>query len=377
MSIEGPIQTNNSGLIFYFDSKEPKSYAGKPTTNYLTAALTPNSATKESFTGTITENSIIAPDGTLTAHRFQVTSGYVYQTLTIPVGTTVTYSVWIKTLDVVSTTSYGPYIWNYNSPTYGIVARDLSGVGLDWKRMSMTYTTLSHQSSFAISYAGTNGGMQGLYALWRPQLEYSLSATPFVNGTRSNTQGLLDLVGGSTIDLTNAGYNAYSEITFNGSSNYVPTASITLGNSFTISAWFNSSGVSGDTVIIGTDANGCDNWFGVSSGYLYGFVTQIADVNNFTFEGATALNNNQWYYGSIVVTPNTVKLYLNGKQDYSTTTGFTIGAWDGTFSIGRRCPSVAQRFFNGKIETISMYNRALSASEILKNFNSQRSRYNV
>lgn len=375
--IEGPIQVNDTGLVFYFDAKEPKSYVGKPATNYLTTALTPNSATKESFVGSVTENSIIAPDGTLTAHKFQVTSGYVYQTLTIPVGTTITYSVWIKTLDVASTTSYGPYIWNYNSPTYGIVARDLSGVSFDWKRMSMTYTTLSHQSSFAISYAGTNGGMQGLYALWRPQLEYNSSATPFVNGTRSNTQGLLDLTGGSTIDLTNAGYNASSEITFNGSSNYITTPTINLGNAFTVSAWFNSSGVAGDTVIVGTDANGCDNWLGVSGGYLYGFVTQIADVNNFTFSGATALSNNQWYHGTIVANGNTVTLYLNGKQDYTTTTAFTIGAWNGVFSIGRRCPAVAQRFFNGKIETVSMYNRALSASEILKNFNSQRSRYSV
>ena len=31
--IEGPIQTNNSGLVFYFDTKEPKSYVGEPTMN--------------------------------------------------------------------------------------------------------------------------------------------------------------------------------------------------------------------------------------------------------------------------------------------------------------------------------------------------------
>jgi len=378
--IEGPIQTNNSGLVFYFDAKEPKSYAGKPTTNYLTTALTPNSATKESFTGAITENSIIAPDGTLTAHRFQVTSGYVYQTLTIPVGTTVTYSVWIKTLDVVSATSYGPYIWNYNAPTYGIVARDLSGVGLDWKRMSMTYTTLSHQSSFAISYAATNGGMQGLYALWRPQLEYSSSATPFVNGARSNTQGLLDLIEGSTIDLTNAGYNGSSEITFNGSSSRLTSANAifnrTSGQEITVACWMKPSRNAGQYQIIAENRS--------SDASLYNWILyQHTTDGAISFHGISQNKSsyvptlNQWIYVANTVTSAGVStLYTNGTSVY-VVTGYTYGNSNTPSLLCVGGDGNGAECIQGNIDTVAVYNRALSAAEILKNFNSQRSRYNV
>ncbi len=408
MSIEGPIQTNNSGLVFYFDAKEPKSYVGEPTTN-LNQQVSNYTGTGYSSDGEWTSDptrftktydaSIVTPIGfgaTLCAESG--TAGYHHLSRMGGGGESGAHSIscYIKPLNSIT---------NF---TIGMLGDGGNQISFNLSTRAITYGGgISNRNAFCVPVSGFPGwlyvgaNIEGRFGGWvgcvgistassytptTPykafyitglQYEYKVAPTKFTVGTRSNTQGLLDLVGGSTIDLTNAGYNASSEITFNGSSNYATTASITLGNSFTISAWFNSSGVSGDTVIIGTDANGCDNWFGVSSGYLYGFVTQIADVNNFTFAGATALNNNQWYHGSIVVTPNTVKLYLNGKQDYSTTTGFTIGAWDGTFSIGRRCPSVAQRFFNGKIETISMYNRALSAAEILKNFNSQRSRYNV
>lgn len=377
--IEGPIQTNNSGLVFYFDTKEPKSYAGKPTTNYLTTALTPNSATKESFVGSITENSIIAPDGTLTAHKFQVTSGYVYQTLTIPVGTTITYSVWIKTLDVASTTSYGPYVWNYNAPTYGIIASDLSGVSFNWKKMSMTYTTLSHQSSFAVSYAGTNGGMQGLYAFWRPQLEYSSSSTPFVNGTRSNTQGLLDLINGSTIDLTNAGYNASSEITFNGSSRF--TSSNTIFNrsnteEITVSCWVKPARNAGQYQIIAENRSfdaSLYNWI------LYQHTTDGA----ISFHGSAQNKSayvpilNQWIYVTNTVTSAGVStLYINGISVY-VATGYTYGnsTTPGLLCVGGDGNGL--ECIQGSVDTVSIYNRALSASEILKNFNSQRSRYSV
>lgn len=406
--IEGPIQTNNSGLVFYFDIKEPKSYVGEPTTN-LNQQVSNYTGTGYSsdgewlsdptrFTKTY-DASIITPIGlgaTLCAESG--TAGFHHLSRMGGGGESGAHSISCYVKPLNSITDF----------TIGMLGDGGNQVSFNLSTKAITYGGgISNRNAFCVEVSGFPGwlyvgaNIEGRFGGWvgcvgisthssytptTPykafyisglQYEYKVAPTKFTVGTRSNTQGLLDLTGASTIDLTNAGYNASSEITFNGSSNYITTPTINLGNTFTVSAWFNSSGVAGDTVIVGTDGNGCDNWLGVSGGYLYGFVTQIADVNNFTFSGATALSNNQWYHGTIVANGNTVTLYLNGKQDYTTTTAFTIGAWNGVFSIGRRCPAVAQRFFNGKIETVSMYNRALSASEILKNFNSQRSRYSV
>ena len=409
--IEGTIQSNNSGLVFYFDVKEPKSYVGEPTTN--------RNQQISNYTGTNYADGSHGGEWTSSPTRFAKT--YDASIIT-PIGFGATLCSESGTAGFHHLSSMGGgeesgahsiscYVKPLNSITdftIGMLGDGGNQVSFNLSTKAITYGGgISNRNAFCVEvsgfpgwlYIGANiegrlGGWVGCVGIntsssYTPtipykafyitglQYEYKVAPTKFTVGTRSNTQGLLDLTTNSTIDLTNAGYNTSSEITFNGSSNYITTPTINLGNTFTISAWFNSSGVAGDAVIVGTDANGCDNWLGVYNGYLFGLITEIADINNFSFNGTTALSNNQWYHASIAVNVNTVTLYLNGKQDYTTTTAFTIGAWNGTFSIGRRCPSVAQRFFNGKINTVSMYNRVLSAAEIFKNFNSQKSRYSV
>jgi hypothetical protein len=400
--IEGPIQTNNSGLVFYFDTREPKSYIGEPTTNIWSVQI---GTSVNGYNSWDMPNAGTASISSAIATAYGTWNGNTIWLVTVGSGTLVSYGSWRKCVDQPTAGSTYPStrrvaakirmltgsITNIGlhsgGGTGGYNASDFTSISEKnvpsdciikdgWVQMlsdaSWSSTTVGHCVGIGLNNSGPYS-----FLVTEPMYYPNNRLVNFTPTSRSNTQGLRDLTGGSTIDLTNAGYNVSSEITFNGSSNYIITPTINLGNTFTITAWFNSSGVAGDTVIVGTDANGCDNWLGVSGGYLYGFVTQIADVNNFTFIGATALSNNQWYHASIVVNVNTVTLYLNGKQDYTTTTAFTIGAWNGTFSIGRRCPSVAQRFFNGKIDTVSMYNRVLSAAEIFKNFNSQKSRYSV
>jgi hypothetical protein len=165
-------------------------------------------------------------------------------------------------------------------------------------------------------------------------------------------------------------------LSFNGIDDFIPLRSLTLGNTFTISAFINLSGNNVDTSIIGTDANGSDNWFGITNNKLYGRFTELADVNNSSLTGATTLSNLRWYFVAMTVNINTVKLYVNGVEDASGSVVWNIGAWNALFTLGRRS-SIAQLYFYGDIATVQIYNRVLSASEIQKNFNSQRKRFNI
>jgi hypothetical protein len=151
---------------------------------------------------------------------------------------------------------------------------------------------------------------------------------------------------------------------------------MTLGNQFTISAWINPKDVSGDYTILGTSANGCDNWIGINGSYLYALITETMDVNNLGLFGTTALTPNKWYHVCMVVNTNVAKLYLNGSLDYNSgTIGFTIAAWTGNFSVGRRCPDLDQRYFNGNIDSVACYNTVLTDQEILSLYNRTKSRY--
>ena len=294
----------------------------------------------------------------------------------VTIGSPVTTSFWTRAVTsnaVGATVSFQHYNYGgvsgadgfYYSPTLGPL-----GV---WEKKSFTFTP-TRNTLISYWFFGTGNAK---YDIANIQIEQKNRATQFVAGSRSNTQGLLDLVGASTIDLAGAGYSAASEISLDGSANYFTSTSLSLGSNFTIISWVKPTAISGDYAVVGTDANGCDNWLGINGNKAYALITQSTDVNNVAFSGANNLINNAWNQLSLTVDGSVAKLYLNKNLEATYTAGFTIGAWNGTFSFGRRCPSVGQRYFGGQIGVVQMYNRVLTQTEISKNFDSLRSRYNV
>ncbi len=93
-----------------------------------------------------------------------------------------------------------------------------------------------------------------------------------------------------------------------------------------------------------------------------------------TVVGATTLALNTWYFGAVTYSNSTGwKLYLNGVEDGTSanTTTFTgnqeivIGA----YSSGNN--------FTGRITNVQVYNRALSATEIMQNYNATKGRFGL
>ena len=158
--------------------------------------------------------------------------------------------------------------------TYGIVARDLSGLGPDWKLYKMTYTIQSHQTNFSISYSASNGGVTGTYAIWHPQLEVKSYNTPYIETSRSATNGWVDRSGNSNSGtLTNmigtevTHYRdgqvimpvANSYLDFDGTNDIVTISSpsFTTINTHSVCAWVNTDDVTGWRTIIDFDN---DEW---------------------------------------------------------------------------------------------------------------------
>jgi hypothetical protein len=94
---------------------------------------------------------------------------------------------------------------------------------------------------------------------------------------------------------------------------------------------------------------------------------------------ATYLNTTDWAQVVGTYTSGDRKTYINGilrTSDTQTgvvatnTNGMSIGVYGG-FNGGRGY------FYNGNLAIVRVYNRALSASEILQNYNAQKSRFNL
>ena len=92
-----------------------------------------------------------------------------------------------------------------------------------------------------------------------------------------------------------------------------------------------------------------------------------------------ALSNDNWYNVVSTSTYNgsiyTHTLYINGQFSNSGTS--TVAPFGGKFYIGwyANCPSLNNSRWLGKISTVSIYNRALTADEVRQNFEATKGRY--
>jgi hypothetical protein len=85
----------------------------------------------------------------------------------------------------------------------------------------------------------------------------------------------------------------------------------------------------------------------------------------------TGLEMNQWYYLAYTEDGTTNKYYKNGSFVASTTAGTITSAT--TIALGAR--TSLDYNYSGAVSGLQLYNRALSESELLQNFNAQKSRF--
>jgi hypothetical protein len=271
------------------------------------------------------------------------------------------------------------YIYNYGASAQGYAWNfTLGAVGV-WERQSFTYTP-AYGTMISYWFPVTGGVYSWDWSCM--QVEQKSYSTNFIAGTRGATVatggGWADLIGnGNNGELVN-GVRENSanggSLVFDGVDDYAPLSSAVTAK--TILSFVRVTASGGDYIVYGLDANGSDNWFGINGNGVHLFGTQISDVNNFQLFGTTSIQTNVWYQIGCTIDDTTAKVYLNGKEENSTTKAFTIGAWNTTPTIGRR-GSIAQRYFPGNIANLQVYNRVLTAAEIQQNFNASRGRFGI
>jgi hypothetical protein len=186
---------------------------------------------------------------------------------------------------------------------------------------------------------------------------WSNLATTSNNGTLTN---------GPTFNSANGG-----SIVFDGTNDFVNTTLNVDANPNTIAVWFNASQTNGNRGIALSDNGGWDKGFEIADGLF-----AIHTGDNFASTGIPA-SSNIWYYGVIIYTASSMNFYVNGMNVWSAgAPGATTGS---TLELGRAnyLNGAGSRFFTGKIAQASVYNRALTATEVLQNYNATKSRFGL
>ena len=191
----------------------------------------------------------------------------------------------------------------------------------------------------------------------------------------SNNNLICSLVNGPTY----AGTGVSTYISFDGSNDYVdiPTSLSVNASSFTYEAVFRiTTGADGNSLL-------SLNYSSPSSGYL---VRQTTGNNLIVYSDNGAetslsstgtISNNTTYHLTVVQSGGSCSIYFNGSLDKTASLASPVLTTSNATNLGRRgAPSFGAQLL-GNIYLTKLYNRALTASEVLQNFNFYRSRYNI
>ena len=204
---------------------------------------------------------------------------------------------------------------------------------------------------------------------------YPGSGTSWTDLIRDNTTG--SLVNGPTFNSSNGG-----SINFDGTNdkvNFADTGLPTGTSSRTVSIWFLFDQMRFQAAIsYGTPnvTNSKQNW---AIGTLNGKIWMSTEGPNYNF-GETTRTANTWY--NVVATYNGTNLtrFIDGTQ-VATNNVVTDGAQlntvlNGTLRIGDY-DTVFGAPWDGRVANAMIYNRALTAAEVLQNYNALKSRFGL
>ena len=187
------------------------------------------------------------------------------------------------------------------------------------------------------------------------------------NGTLEN---------GPTFSSDNGGI-----IEFDGSDDYVVTSSnvgITGASPRTLCFWFDYTNSVVKNIVGYGAGNVNADIFDVLHYYSGGYYRIIGHFYGGGYDTSSTLpsrdtvNFNAWNYICVSYDSTNVYVYTNGLFSNSIT--LTLTTVDGVFHIGKGTYSTYD-YFTGNISNVSIYNRAITADEVLQNYLATRGRY--
>ena len=379
----------DDNLVFLYDTDDAKSFKGEPTTNLITNSGTSNTGwAGYGWTG----SQAISNDYPNT-YEFTATNGWHNRTFDTGVtsGGTI-YVTFQYKLKQQQTTQNQIFVLNgthLGSYTNYIGNGSMS---FEWQTFSGSFTANANSSKIAIGPRGQDSsGLTDIVYIRNLQVEQKPHATPFVNGTRSATQGLIDRTGSSTIDISDASFDSNAQMAFDGTDDYaLTTFTPSADDNKTISIWVNFDTLSSSyRYVVGLDySNATDGFIPLSvASYNGNWVLRMRQQlgtlgTNLVVYSDVIVNTGEWINLVISSNGSAFSFYKNGVKG-SAVSGTNNGRWFSILNepimIGASDWLTNQLYSitDGKIANVSIYNKQLTDAEVLQNFNATKSRFGL
>jgi hypothetical protein len=370
------------GLVFGYDTghgmvdnhTSSRRYQGKPTTNYLSDGLSGYNVVQGSrwngatptFTKGMSEFNTLVGTYNTSGTSYMYSHDYVLDDdLSTLSSQVVTFSIYLRRTDTLGTV--GMRIYD-NVSGYSTIYADVTG---QFQRFSMTKTLGANPTRIFVMIDNSNGGIIDFHS---PMLEKG-EASPFVDGTRSSTNSLIDLKRTTDIDVSNVSFDSTGQPTFDGTDDYISLPN-KLGyptNSVSVFAWFkiNGSPTGGYHIICGT--SNLEMSIHSSATYLRNGVetTNGRFVSN---NGSQTLNDGNYHHYGFTFDGSTKTAYIDGvvvgtqSVTGTLTTSFStrrVGAYGGSY------------FANGDLPVYKVYNKVLTPEEAKQSYNVYKNRFDI
>jgi hypothetical protein len=199
------------------------------------------------------------------------------------------------------------------------------------------------------------------------------SNTWFDLSVNNNNSG--SLINGPTFNSANGG-----SIVFDGTNDYIGNFPVQISGtgSKTIGVWFRTTTIVRNGLCGIRPSVGSQGWAFIVNGAAYGNLTYY-HTGGSTLQVSAGIVTGSWYYGCAAYnqTAQTATLHLNGQQIGASSSFSTISGSSFNGIIGNEQQSNSIEYFKGDIPTVQIYNRALSAAEVLQNYNANKGRFGL
>ncbi len=206
-------------------------------------------------------------------------------------------------------------------------------------------------------------------------LDIDAAVSRSYSGSGLTAYGLVGGIGGTLVNGTGFGTTNNGYFIFDGTNDYANcgnNSSLSL-SSFTASAWVYPRDLSSRRNILSKEQSA--NWV-LAVGEVANKVTFW--INNSIWVQQDSISNiglNSWTHILVTYDNTTKKIYINGIFDSEQNASNIVLNSSTPLLISNNASNFTTYFFNGNISQVQIYNRVLTAQEILQNYNATKGRY--
>lgn len=196
------------------------------------------------------------------------------------------------------------------------------------------------------------------------------------SGSGITARGLVSGIGATLVNGIGFSSSNSGIFILDGSNDYINgnVTSFNLTGDLSAEIWFNLSATAGDWVRVIGKGDGANRTFG----FWYNNTEQcflfqrFGTTNNVSSTYSITVQTNIWYHVILTSNGSTHKLYLNGADVQTQTGAGPFYSSSSTLKVGY---GEIHTYHNGRIGLYRIYNRALTAQDVLQNYNATKKRY--